>query len=113
MIKVFIQGDIAEEVKVNTTKTGKKVTNINVSEETRGFTTRHKVVCWEKLAEKAGTLPTGTPVYIECERVQYRSYEGNDGQKRWVTEFVASSLEALGDAAGEISGEPLEPIPGF
>lgn len=115
MIKVLMQGAIEGEFKVNTTQTGKKVTNITIAEETRGYTTRHKVVFWEKHAEVVENLPVGAQLFIECDRIQYRSYEGKDGVTRWVTELVASKVEALSDNAGEIDDSPIdnEPIPGF
>jgi single-strand DNA-binding protein len=48
----------------------------------------HNVVLWGKLAEIAGEyLSKGQKVYIEG-RLQTRSWEGQDGSKRYTTEIV-------------------------
>lgn len=40
-------------------------------------------------------------------RLQIRSYEGKDGQKRWVTEIIAQSVEFLDRRpAGATGGGP-------
>lgn len=36
-------------------------------------------------------------------RLQVRSYDGNDGQKRWVTEVVAEQIEFVGSKNGSNS----------
>jgi len=58
-------------------------------------TSWHNVVVWGKLAEIAAEyLKKGRKVYIEG-RLQYRDYETKDGNKRYVTEIVASDLIML------------------
>ena len=53
------------------------------------------VVTWEKLAENCGnSLTKGQRALVEG-RLQIRSYDGKDGQKRWVTEIIAQSVEFL------------------
>ncbi len=59
-------------------------------------TSWHNIVVWGKLAEIAAEyLKKGRKVYIEG-RLQYRDYEGKDGNKRYVTEIVVSDLVMLG-----------------
>ncbi len=59
-------------------------------------TSWHNIVVWGKLAEIAAEyLKKGRKVYIEG-RLQYRDYEGKDGNKRYVTEIVANDLVMLG-----------------
>lgn len=49
----------------------------------------HQVVVWGKLAETCGQyLSKGRQVLLEG-RLQTRSYEDNEGAKRYVTEVVA------------------------
>ena len=52
------------------------------------------VVVWNALARVAKDLHLGSPVEI-VGRLQTRSYQGNDGTKRYRTEVVATSLEPL------------------
>ena len=59
----------------------------------------HKIVAWGKLAELAGQyLKKGRQVYVEG-KLQTREYE-KDGQKRYSTEIVASSVTFLGGGSG-------------
>ncbi len=67
--------------------------------ERREFTDYHDVVVWNlgqrKLAELAGQfLHKGSLVYIEG-RLQTRSWDGQDGQKRYRTEVNANDIQFL------------------
>jgi single-strand DNA-binding protein len=56
----------------------------------------HRVVVWGKQAELCGKyLSKGRQVYIEG-RLQTRSWEDNQGQKRYTTEVVATNIQFLG-----------------
>ncbi len=71
-------------------------------EETDWFT----LVAWERLAETCSRyLAKGSRVYFEG-RLQTRSWDGQDGQKRYATEIVASDMIMLDSrqAAGVASG---------
>lgn len=76
--------------------------------ERREFTDYHDVVVWNigqrKLAELAGQfLHKGSLVYIEG-RLQTRSWDGQDGQKRYRTEVNANDIQFLeARGAGEDS----------
>lgn len=64
----------------------------------------HNVVLWRKLGEIAHQyLKKGTQVFIEG-RLQTRSWDGKDGQKRYRTEIVADNMIMLGRA--NASGNP-------
>ena len=71
----------------------------------------HNVVLWAKLAEVAGKYPSqGSKVYVEG-RLQTRSWDFWDdqqsGQKRYMTEVIASDLIMLvGVEGGEDKSEP-------
>lgn len=55
----------------------------------------HQIVCWGKLAEFAGQyLVKGRLVFV-AGRLTYRSWEGQDGQRRRATEIVARELILL------------------
>ena len=54
------------------------------------------IVVWRKQAENVKNyLTQGSQVAIDG-RIQTRSYDGTDGQKRYVTEVVADNVEFLG-----------------
>jgi len=63
----------------------------------------HNIVVWRKLAEICSQyLKKGSKVYIEG-RLQTRSWEGQDGVKRYRTEIVADNMIML-DRAGASAG---------
>lgn len=71
----------------------------------------HRVVVWGKQAENcAKYLSKGRQVYVEG-RLQTRSWEDKEGQKRYTTEIVAGQIQFLGDAGG--SGNRREEPPAF
>jgi single-strand DNA-binding protein len=56
----------------------------------------HRVIAWGRLAEICGQyLAKGRQIFIEG-RLQTRSWEDRDGNKRWTTEIVASGMKMLG-----------------
>ena len=64
----------------------------------------HRVTAWGRLAEICGKhLSKGRQVYVEG-RLQTRSYEDQQGQKKYSTEIVANTVQFLG-APGERSEE--------
>jgi single-strand DNA-binding protein len=83
-------------------------------EETEWFT----VVAWNKLAEQCNQfLSKGQMVYVEG-RLHSRTWDGQDGQKHFVNEIIASTVRFLsarqgaaspGGKAGEDTGEELGP----
>lgn len=65
----------------------------------------HRVVAWRKLGEICGEyLAKGKQVYVEG-RIQTRSWEDKDGNKRYTTEIVASDIQFLGTKDSNVSGE--------
>jgi single-strand DNA-binding protein len=60
----------------------------------------HRVTIWGKLAENCGKyLSKGRQVYVEG-KLQTRSWEDQQGQKRYATEIVANTVQFLGDGNG-------------
>jgi single-strand DNA-binding protein len=63
------------------------------------------IVVWRKAAEAcANNLGKGRLVAVEG-RLQIRSYETPEGQKRWVTEVVAERVQFLDKARTESQGQ--------
>ncbi|HVV81617.1 MAG TPA: single-stranded DNA-binding protein [Kofleriaceae bacterium] len=69
----------------------------------------HRIVVWGKIAEICGKyLAKGRQVYLEG-RIQTRSWDDKEGQKRYMTEIVATDVQFLGsgrDGAGGGAGGP-------
>lgn len=64
----------------------------------------HRIVVWGKRAEICSKyLAKGRQVYVEG-RIQTRTYDDKDGNKRYITEIVANDVQFLGggnrDGAG-------------
>lgn len=64
----------------------------------------HRVVVWGKQAENCSQyLTKGRQAYIEG-RLQTRSWDDKEGQKRYTTEIVAQQVQFLGGGGGEAGG---------
>jgi single-strand DNA-binding protein len=66
----------------------------------------HNVVLWRS-ENVANYLLKGKQVYIEG-RLQSRSWEDKDGQKRYITEVVADELILLGSGRSDLPAGPGE-----
>lgn len=70
------------------------------------------VVVWRGLAEMlANNLKKGSRVCVSG-RIQTRSYDDNNGNKRYVTEIVAEDATVI-DWANDQNGADRETVPGF
>jgi single-strand DNA-binding protein len=111
--KVMIIGNVGSDPEMRFTPNGKPVTSFRVAanwtyttadgerkEETEWFT----IVAWNKLAEQCNQfLGKGRLVYAEG-RLRTRSWDGQDGQKHYRTEVVASRVSFL-DKRGASAGD--------
>ncbi|MCK7497843.1 MAG: single-stranded DNA-binding protein [Comamonadaceae bacterium] len=62
------------------------------------------------MAEICGKyLVKGKQVYVEG-RIQSRSYDDRDGNKRYITEIVISDMQMLGGRPGEEGGGAAVPV---
>lgn len=100
MNKVILVGRLTQDPEVRYTQSGKAVASFTIAVNRFAGQGKNEadfvpIVAWEKLAETCGNnLTKGQRVLIEG-RLQIRSYEANDGQKRRVTEVIAQNLEFL------------------
>lgn len=95
-------GQAVCELRVATTESRK-----DKDGQRKDLTEWHRVVVWGKTAEAcAKYLAKGRMVYVEG-RIQTRSYDDKEGQKRYITEIVASDVQFLGGGGGnrEASGD--------
>ena len=105
--KVIIVGRLGKDPEVRTIGNGGTVATITVATSENWVdkegakqerTEWHRVVAWGKLAEICGRhLSKGRQVYVEG-RLQTRSWEDQQGQKKYSTEIVASTVQFLGAA---------------
>ena len=98
MNTVQILGNLARDPEVRYTKSGKAVATFTVAasniyidskNETKEQTAFINCVAWGYLGESVGYLRKGNRCFVEG-RLQTRSYENADGQKKYVTEVVAN-----------------------
>jgi single-strand DNA-binding protein len=111
--KVILIGNLGKDPELKHTSGGTAVaelalaTSSNFKDKEGKWQERtewHRIVLWERLAEVAEKyLKKGRSVYIEG-RLQTRSWEDKQGQKRYTTEVVASELVLLGGGRGGEDG---------
>ena len=121
MNKVILSGRLARDPEVRYTQSGKAVASITLAVNRR-FSRKSNdqqptadfipIVAWDKLAEICGNnLIKGSQILVEG-RMQVRSYDANDGTKRYVTEVVVRDIEFMGDKKdGDGSGHGQQPAP--
>ena len=80
----------------------------SATNETKEQTAFVNCVAWGKLGEAVGNYRKGNRLFVEG-RIQTRSYEDSNGQKKYVTEVVAGfvGVSALNDMATESNFENL------
>ena len=99
MNNINLLGNLTKDPDVRYTKTVRAVATFTLActntyidsatDETKEQTAFINCVAWGKLAESIGNLRKGNRCFVEG-RLQTRSYETQDGQKRYVTEVVAN-----------------------
>lgn len=98
MNKVFIIGRLTKEPELRTTPNGVNVATMSVAvtrRMNREQTDFFNVIAWRGLADNcAKYLVKGQQVAVAGE-LRTRSYEANDGSKRYVTEIQAEDIEFL------------------
>ncbi|MBL7075068.1 single-stranded DNA-binding protein [candidate division KSB1 bacterium] len=115
--KVILIGHLGRDPELKFTPSGVAVTKFTLATTERwkdkdgnpqDHTEWHNIVLWRKLAEIAGEyLKKGRQVYIEG-RLRTRSWETQDGVKRYTTEVHADQMQMLGrrEEAKEVPEEP-------
>ena len=105
--KVILIGNVGKDPDVRYFDNGSAVVNFPLATTERGYTAAngtqvpdrtewHNIVCWRGLAKVAEQfVKKGTQVYIEG-RIRSRSYDDQNGVKRYVVEIYADSMELLG-----------------
>ena len=112
MNKCFLIGNLTRDPELRTTSgSGLSVCSFTLA-VTRNFSNRNgereadfiPIVVWRNTAENcAKYLRKGSQVAVSG-AIQTRTYDGNDGQKRYVTEVVADEVQFLNRIAGREDG---------
>ena len=104
--KVILVGRLGQDPEVRYTPSGDAVANFSIATseewtdkntgEKKERTEWHRIVAWRRLGEICGEyLSKGRQVYIEG-RLQTRSWDDRDGNKRYTTEIIANEVQFLG-----------------
>jgi single-strand DNA-binding protein len=107
--KVILIGNLGRDPEVRYTAGGTPVANFSVATteqwktadgEQQEHTEWHNIVAYRRLAEICGEyLHKGSRVYLEG-KIRSRSWDGQDGQKRYRTEVIVNDMMML-DSRGE------------
>ena len=114
--KVFILGRLTADPETRSTTSGQQVATIRVatnrvykdkSGQKQEQVEFHSIVAWGQLADICQKyLKKGQLAFFEG-RIQTRSWQGQDGQKRYRTEIVAENMQ-LGPKAGGFAPSPAQ-----
>ena len=117
--KVIILGRLGQDPELKYTPGGAAVCNFSLatsenwtdkSGQKQERTEWHRIVVWGKLAELCNQyLSKGRQAFVEG-KLQTRSWEDNNGQKRYTTEINASTVQFIGGASASTGG-PREEAP--
>ena len=105
MNKVILSGYVVRDPEIRTTSTDKTVATFGLSVQ-RGWKKAEgsqyppsdifNIVAWERRAEFCRNyIMKGSRIIVEGQ-LQSRTYEAQDGSKRYITEIVANEIEFAG-----------------
>jgi len=122
--KVFLIGNLTRDPELRYVPSGTAVVNFNMATN-RFYTTQTgekkqetcfvRIVVWGRIAETCGEyLSKGSPVFVEG-RLQYRTWESANGEKRSTLEVRAEKVQFLGrgqrdGASGQAGKDNVENI---
>lgn len=121
--RVFVMGRLGQDPDLRYTQNQFPVATLSVAtsefrsnkEGQKQETTEwHRIVVWGKQAENCNKyLKKGRAVFVEG-RIQTRSWDDKNGQKRFSTEIVANNVQFMpsGDNRSPYQGESNQDLPG-
>ena len=115
MNKVILIGNLTKDPELATTNSGISVCRFTLA-VTRKFQNSEgereadflNIVVWRGLAENCSKFLSKGSKCAVSGNIQTRSYDANDGTKRYVTEIVAEDVEFLATRSGENGGVKKE-----
>ena len=119
--KVLLIGNVGKDPEVRHLESGAAVATITLATseryrdrngEMRELTEWHTVIAWCQLADLAENyIRKGSQIYVEG-KIRSRSWDDQNGQKRYVTEIQADTIQLLGRRAdGPSAGAPAPAQP--
>ncbi len=111
MNKILLIGRLTKDPELRYTQSGTAVASFTLAVN-RNFTNQNgereadfiNCIAWQKAAEFVSQyFKKGQQMALEG-RLQVRSYDDNNGQRRWVTEVVTEKVEFVGSKNGGNSG---------
>lgn len=108
MNKIIVIGNLGRDPEMRYTASGQSVTSFSVATnhryttggEQREETDWFDVSAWGRLSELCNQyLSKGQQVYLEG-RLHLDSYQGRDGQTRWVNRITLTDMQLLSRAGG-------------
>lgn len=117
MNKVILIGNLASDPESRTTSSGVATCTFRLAVQRRFANASGvreadflPIVCWRQTAELCSKyLLKGRKVAVEGS-IQTRSYDAQDGTKRYVTEIIADSVEFLSSREESGNGSGVNPI---
>jgi single-strand DNA-binding protein len=108
--KVILVGNLGADPDMRYTPSGQGVCELRVATseswndkngQRQERTEWHRIVVWGKRAEVCSKyLSKGRQVFVEG-RIQTRTYDDKDGNKRYITEIIAMDVQFLGGGGRE------------
>jgi single-strand DNA-binding protein len=120
--KVLLIGHVGKDPEVRYYDSGAAVANFSLATTERGYTAAngtqvpdrtewHNIVLWRGLAEVAEKyVRKGSKIYIEG-KIRTRSYDDQQGIKRYITEIWGDTLELLDRKPDGGQGGNRPPLP--
>jgi single-strand DNA-binding protein len=114
--KVILVGNVGKDPDVRYFDNEQAVANFPLATTERGYKTRdgqdipertewHNIVAWRGLAKIAESyIKKGTQIYVEG-KLKTRSYDDQNGVKKYITEIYADTIQLLGRKPGS-EGQP-------
>ena len=117
--RVTLVGSLGKDPEVRTLENGRKVASFSLAtsesykdknDTWQNLTTWHNIVAWRGLADRAEKLAKGATAYVEG-KISHREYTDKEGNKKYLTEIVASSLVSFAKSEKSSSGNNDVPLP--
>jgi single-strand DNA-binding protein len=118
--KAILIGNLGKDPEIRYTPSGQAVASFSIATtrkwkdkegQSQEQTDWHNIVVWGRMAELAKEyLAKGRSVYIEG-RIQNRSYDDKEGNKRYISEVVATTMQFLGGRSDHAGGQQASQAP--
>lgn len=118
--KVILTGNVGKEPDIKTLGSGNAVANFsfatsetykNKQGEKVTNTSWHNIVIWGKLADVVEKyVKKGDHLYLEG-KIQYRSWDDKDGNKKYITEIVCDVMEMYSKKDSSTALDPKQSKP--